>query len=171
MLTNYKIITIQAIKFHKLICSIATTFSTTRTITYIPSNSAIDTQRRSLVAGPGRLLPRWPPASLRCYGAALCLAGRRSPSRAEGRQGAGGRSRSLRALPARLRHSAPARPAPLPLPLPVCAGVRCAAPPPVLAATAATQPLNGLPPLGLGWERRASGTHELGGEIDRRVSE
>ena len=85
MLTNYKIITIQAIKFHKLIRSIATTFSTTRTITYIPSNSAIDTQRRSLVAGPGRLLPRWPPASLRCYGAALCLAGHRSPSRAEGR--------------------------------------------------------------------------------------
>ena len=85
MLTNYKIITIQAIKFHKLIRSIATTFSTTRSITYIPSNSAIDTQRRSLVAGPGRLLSRWPPACLRCYGAALCLAGRRSPSRAEGR--------------------------------------------------------------------------------------
>ena len=71
MLTNYKIITIQAIKFHKLIRSIATTFSTTRTITYIPSNSAIDTQRRSLAPDLDACCPAGrPPAcaatELRC---------------------------------------------------------------------------------------------------------
>jgi len=41
-----------------------------RTITYIPSNSAIDTQRRSLVAGRRRLRCMRPPAcaatELRC---------------------------------------------------------------------------------------------------------
>ena len=99
MLTNYKIITIQAIKFHKLIRNIATTFSTTRTITYIPSNSAIDTQRRSLVARPGRLLPPLAahlPVLLRS-----CAVPSRAPLAEQGRREAGSRrSLSLLARPA-----------------------------------------------------------------------
>jgi len=126
-----------------------------RTITYIPSNSAIDTQRRSLVAGRRRLrcygAALHAPTCLRCYGVALRLAGStaaarraRQNRRREAGSGAGG---------ARLRHSAPARPAPLPLP--ACAG-----------ATAAV-PLG----LGIGMEARQAGRQRaaltLWGQIDR----